>query len=289
MLYRSYPPISFALGMFSACGSPPFLALVFDDGAAVSLHSVRGLMARLNIRINASTLFDVLQSWEENFQELQRLVTLLAYDDEARGYRGSFVDVTTLVPSSLLPNPRQVFRVGSGQAYSLPPTVVGFSSHIFQLPPGLQDARPNLALAAVVGSIVNETQLERAHPPIAGYILTLELGLTNQPELRYNGYPGTVILGPLFIPTEFLNDFTEQKFCMAMMSNTVQLINFEGWNQKISDEISDLSRNILILPGDIVLYTDPSSLNKQLPPVSAFDVIEASNEIFGKIIVNIKL
>jgi len=35
--------IPFALAMASVSGSAPFVALIFDDGAAVSLHSVRAL------------------------------------------------------------------------------------------------------------------------------------------------------------------------------------------------------------------------------------------------------
>ena len=71
---NSYPPVPFALGTFTVSGSPGFLALVFEDGAAVSLHSILPLAGKLGLTISSSrSLSDLLQDWDRNFAALSVL------------------------------------------------------------------------------------------------------------------------------------------------------------------------------------------------------------------------
>jgi len=132
--------IPFALAMASVSGSAPFVALIFDDGAAVSLHSVRALAVELGLVIPQGTVFDLIEDWERVFPALCALVNALAHSDAAQGHRGDFVAEDLLTMERLLPEARQIFRIGDGPMRSLPTSCRRHGAH--GPPRGCRKRRP---------------------------------------------------------------------------------------------------------------------------------------------------
>lgn len=90
----------FALGTFSNAGSTPFIGLVVDDKAiAIDAFAAQGL------KLNGSTMIDILENWGTNLAILERCARSFSSD--------AAVPVAELKTHAPYTNPRQIICVGA--------------------------------------------------------------------------------------------------------------------------------------------------------------------------------
>jgi 2,4-didehydro-3-deoxy-L-rhamnonate hydrolase len=103
--------LRYALGTFSAAGSPPFPGLVLQD-RVVALHALKTWGRRQGIELgDCATLLAVFDDWERNRTALTALVARLAAPDATRTL--PFVDEKSLRVHAPLEQPRQFFCSGA--------------------------------------------------------------------------------------------------------------------------------------------------------------------------------
>jgi len=266
--------------MASVSGSAPFVALIFDDGAAVSLHSVRALAVELGLVIPQGTVFDLIEDWERVFPALCALVNALAHSDAAQGHRGDFVAEDLLTMERLLPEARQIFRIGDGPMRSLPTSAqVGASASVY-LDEAMKSARPNLCLAAVMGRMARRVDAENADRAIAGWTLATELVATKESGLARCSAPGALALGPLFVPAPFAEALMEGDALLALTGAPSQRRQLRSFAEGLAEQIAQLSQTCLLLPGDVIVGGTPA--DPSLNPAEQIDTIEAVAGGFGR-------
>ncbi|RZN31445.1 fumarylacetoacetate hydrolase family protein [Bradyrhizobium sp. Leo121] len=274
------PQVPFSLAMSSVSGSAPFVALVFDDGAAVSLHSVRALATELGLVVPQGTVFDLVEDWERAFPALCVLVNALAYSKTAQGHRGNFVAEDLLTMERLLPEARQTFRIGDGPVRALPASVqVGASASVL-LDDAMKEAQPNLCLGAVIGRMCRRVDATNARHAIAGWALATELVRTGENGLTRCSAPGSLILGPLFVPAPFAEGLFDGEALLALTGAPAQTRQVKGLAEGLEDQIAALSEYSLLLPGDVIV-SGPSA-NPSLFAADQIDTIEAVAGGFGR-------
>ena len=264
---EQFPPVPFAIGMASTSGSPPFVALVFDDDVAVSLHAIRPLAAELGLRIPKGTLFDLLQAWEPSLYALSTLVQVLAYDDRGRGHRGHVMPEGLLSAEAPMPEARQIIRVGAKPPILLPVTTQTSAHATMALSESARKARPSPTLAAVIGPA-----------GIAGWMLALELVGAAQDPIDAHGAPGTLALGPLMLADAFSgNDAAELTF--GVMGRATRTLNFGALKRDLTAAHEALKTRIQLLPGDVlVLGQEP---DPDTPEAGQIDTFELSGPGLG--------
>lgn len=272
--------VPFALAMASVSGSAPFVALVFDDGAAVSLHSVRALAGELGLKLPRGTVFDLVEDWDRSFPVLADLVQVLAHGDEARGHRGHFVAEDLLTMERLLPEARQVIRVGDGAPRVLPAAVqVGAGASVL-LDDAMQAAVPNLCFAAVVGRMCRDLDKTAAAGAIAGWTLATELLRLDRTGLGRCSSPGALVLGPLFVPAPFANELLSGEALLATTGAPAMRRVLSDFATPMPGHIAALSRDCLLTPGDVIVAggLPPGDI----PPAGKIDTLEAVAAGFGR-------
>ena len=276
----SLPMVPFALGMVSVSGSAPFVALVFDDGAAVSLRSLRALAIELGLSIPSGGLFDLLQDWDRVFPALARLVQVVAYDDSARGHRSHFVAEEFLTAEQLVPEARQIIRIRDGRPSALPVTVQGAASSSLRFAESMLSARANFCLGAIMGRMCRHADIPTARGAIAGWTLATEFVRADEKGFERLSTPGSLVLGPLFVPAAFAGDLAGVEYVVALMASPILRGDMGVIAAGVADSISALSRNALLLPGDVVIVgSDPSTT---MPDSATADVVETTASGFGR-------
>ena len=285
--HRSVP---FALGTFSVSGSPGFVALVFEDGATVSLHAVLPLAAKLGLHLGDMTsLFDLLQDWDRNFATLCRLADCLAYDDAANGYRGDFTSEDFLHALKPLRGTRQIFRAlaGADTFMSVPTTVLGDPADPILLSDELRQLKPNFCLAAIFGRMGRNMSAEQSENSIAGYMMATELVRSDMNSgMGRLSAPGTLITGPLFVPQAFLRDFVSMQFMIALNGDEIQRDTLARMADGVFKKASELSHRVLLLPGDVLLTGLADKPETQA--VVEGDILETIASGFGRQHINIQ-
>jgi 2-keto-4-pentenoate hydratase/2-oxohepta-3-ene-1,7-dioic acid hydratase in catechol pathway len=274
------PPVTFSLGMTSVEGSPPFAALVFDDGAAVSLHSVRGLAMEMGRVLPDGGVDALLQDWDRTLPALMELVQALAYDDRARGHRRHFVEEHILTPERLLPGARQIFRLVGGAAVCLPVSVQGSSAGTLVLDDAMRKARPNFCLAAVIGRMIRNVDENGARDAIAGWTLATELVRAGVDGFAARAAPGSLVLGPFMVPRAFAGDLEAIPFRLNLMGRTAAQGLLDTLARPVAAGIAELSRHALLLPGDVIVAGP--GVAPDAPEAEGIDVIEAWASGFGR-------
>lgn len=280
------PPVPFALGMASSNGSPPFPLLVFDDGAAVALHSVRALATELGLPLPCDSVFALLQDWDRSIAALATLAQALAYDDRARGHRGYFAPEDLFHPERLVPETRQMFRLQGEQSVAVPVSSQGGAQSSLALDQSAQDSVPSFALCAVMGRMCRDAEPEAAARAIAGWTLGVELQRSRQSGVGRHGAPGSLVLGPVIVPAIFTGDLAGCSFRFATMGNVVAAGPLSRWSSDAAGRIAALSREALLLPGDIIVFGEAPA--EGTPPAGAVDMLEATAPGFGQIKVSLR-
>ncbi len=212
------PHSDFALGTFSAAGSPPFPGLVVD-GKALALRALAPLGPEAAALSRTQSLLDVLENWETNLAALRHAAALLHRADAPAGLAELMTPLQRLrVHAPLLP--RQIFcaganyrkhvielmidqpmpatqhmsaaerrvhatkmmeaRVASGEPFffSKLPSAVAGPYDSIVVPPTTQRADWELELAAVIGRPARYVKREDALRCVAGY--TIANDITNR-------------------------------------------------------------------------------------------------------------
>lgn len=272
--------VPFALAMASVSGSAPFVALVFDDGAAVSLHSVRALAGDLGLKLPQGTVFNLIEDWDRSFPALCHLVQVLAHGDEAQGHRGHFVAEDLLTMERLLPEARQVIRVGDGPTRVLPPAVQVGAGASVMLDERMQAAVPNLCIAAVMGRLCRNADAEAAEAAVAGWTLATELVRADQTGLARCSTPGSLMLGPLFVPAPFAADLMTGEALLATTGAPAMQGPLSTFAAPMADSIALLSQDCLLTPGDVIVAGDPP--REDILPAGQIDTLETVAAGFGR-------
>lgn len=272
--------VPFALAMASVSGSTPFVVLVFDDGAAVSLHSVRALALELGLKLPEGTVFDLIEDWDRTFPALATLVHVLAHGDQAQGHRGDFVAEDLLTMELLLGEARQIIRVGDGEPRISSITAQVGASASINLNETMQSANANPCLAAIVGKLCHHVNNDTAEASIAGFTLTTEIVQTDKNGFERSGAPGSVIVGPLFVPAIFAAPFLEGDVMLALTGAPAVQTSLASCVANLGEQISTLSQSILLLPGDIVITGPPAST--ETTKLGNVDTIEVVAKGFGR-------
>lgn len=274
------PPVTFALGMASVAGSPPYPVLLFDDGAAVSLHALRGLAAKLGMSLPTQSIFALLQSWNLNFHQLIELVQALAYDDVAKGHRGEFTTEDFLALEDLLPQARQVFRCEGAAHMSLPVSVLGPPNGVLHLGEHLKSGHPNFCLGAIMGQACEDIPQSEALSCIAGWTIVTEFVRTDVEGLAQRGVPRSTVLGPVMVPTAFGGQLDSIPFELTAMGGKVITGTLDQFTGLAAAAISELSHACLLQNGDVVIVG--GGPDARYPELGTVDVVEAYASGFGR-------
>lgn len=279
MLPDALPPVTFSLGMASTNGSPPHLVLFFDDGVAVSMHSVRALAIELGLALPHRSVFEILHDWDRAFPALMELVQELAYGERAQGHRGNFITDDLLYAERLLPETRQIFRLTEHGPMSLPVTVQTAATASVALDKSMQKARANFCLAAIVGRICSNVDETQAHGAMAGWTLATEIVRPDGASFARRSSPGSLVIGPVMVPAAFAGDLRGIEYVFALMGKPVSRGDLGALAGLAPQAISSLSHDCLLVPGDIVLVgPEPSG---ELPEAGSIDVVDAMASGFG--------
>ena len=110
----SLPDPGFALGTFSAGGSPPFAALVLRDKVA-PIHALKPVFEKLGCApLGSFSILGLLENWEESFTTLQRAAGLLQNDGgKSEEWRNILPPSGQLKFRPPVDVPRQVFCSGA--------------------------------------------------------------------------------------------------------------------------------------------------------------------------------
>jgi 2-keto-4-pentenoate hydratase/2-oxohepta-3-ene-1,7-dioic acid hydratase in catechol pathway len=102
--------VAFALGSFSAAGSPPFAGLVIGD-RVLALHALEPLARRLGVALRGRTMLEVLEHWVPNCHALTILTTAMTEPAQASLARRALPagQLRTHAPVQ----PRQIFCAGA--------------------------------------------------------------------------------------------------------------------------------------------------------------------------------
>lgn len=293
--------VPFALGMFSAAGSPPFLGIVLDDEAVVSLHGLAPLAATLGLKLDGrQSLFDLLQNWETNFLSLCRLVQALADDHIGHGYRGTVTPIDLLQVHAPISVPRQIICVtetydphaaGSEPlirfAARLPSTLSGPSDKIV-LPALRDDVTGCAQLGVVLGRTAHYVPRHRARHCIAGYMVTNRIlshaADTQATEgMAFLGAPTFLPTGPLFVPSTFLPSPSHLFARMTLNGEVVQNEPLATVLHTLPERIEALTARHLMLPGDVVCIGTPvGRVSAPRPLLIDGDVVEAAIDGLGR-------
>jgi 2-keto-4-pentenoate hydratase/2-oxohepta-3-ene-1,7-dioic acid hydratase in catechol pathway len=103
------PPLAYALGTFSAAGSPPFPGLVVGE-RVLALHAARRLSREIGADLRGTaSLLDLLEDWPANARALEAVLGAL----DATRFETLSVPVAQLRTHAPLEAPRQVFCAGA--------------------------------------------------------------------------------------------------------------------------------------------------------------------------------
>lgn len=227
----SQPNADFALGTFSAAGSPSFPGLVID-GKVLALRALAALGPEAAALSRSQTVLDVLESWETNLPALRRAAALL-HSSQAPAAMAEVMTPLERLRVHAPMQPRQIFcaaanyrkhviellvdqpmpgmqgksaeerhahavemmeaRVASGEpfVFSKPSSAVTGPYDPIPIPPSTQRADWELELAAVIGRPARYVKREEALGCVAGY--TIANDITNR-DLVYRKDGGA--LGP---------------------------------------------------------------------------------------------
>lgn len=271
--------------MASVAGSPPFLTMVFEGGVTVAFHSVRALAVKLGLRLDQSNVFELLQDWNVALPALTNLVHALAFEDVAIGHRGNFTEEGMMTVERLLPEARQLFRVSPVGTHALPVTVQASAHSTLVLDAEFQSARPNVCLGAVIGRMCRHTDETEAQEAIAGWVLVTEMVDLNRQGLSQIGYPGSVMIGPNFVPRH-LAELDGSHFQMSLTGKKVLSGSFQKIGKQAAASVALLSKNTLLLPGDIVVLG--SAAASDAPPLGSEDVLKTVANGLGQQIVSLQ-
>lgn len=111
---KIHSAIEFALGTFSAAGSPPFPGLVVD-GQVLGLAALDPIAKAEGVALmGGDSILSLLEAWDKNFAVLKTLVKYLFTDAPlAVSTRAAFFPVTSLVVLPPINIPRQIFCSGA--------------------------------------------------------------------------------------------------------------------------------------------------------------------------------
>ncbi|HEY3809495.1 MAG TPA: fumarylacetoacetate hydrolase family protein [Steroidobacteraceae bacterium] len=102
--------MEFAVGSFSAAGSPPFACLVIGD-RVLALHALEPLARQLGVALRGRTMLEVLEHWTQNARALTMLAAAMT-DARHASLAGQALPVGQL--RTLAPvQPRQIFCAGA--------------------------------------------------------------------------------------------------------------------------------------------------------------------------------
>lgn len=275
-----FEPVPFNIAMVSTSGSPPFVALVFDDGAAVALNSVRRLAKEVGLFVPPGDLSELLLSWNIAFPALAELVQILAYDDRARGHRSHFVAEELLTVEMLLPGSRQIFRLSDTGNTLLPVSAQVNAAAQVVLGEAQQKARANVCLGVIMGAACRDSSPEDALKSIAGWTLVTELVCTDEDGLGRSGWPGALVVGPQFVPSAFAPDLKGIEYVQALMATPMHRGDLGDLTANLGEQIASLSRTCAILPGDLLIAGTAPSLEQ--PTIGEIDTVEALASGFGR-------
>ena len=107
-------PSAYALGTFSLPGEPTFPGLVIAERIA-PLAALKPVFARLSLKaINASSILELLENWEENSAGVRQLVNFISNaDSSGKEWRSLFIPADRLKFYPPVNLPRQVFCAGA--------------------------------------------------------------------------------------------------------------------------------------------------------------------------------
>lgn len=275
-----HEPVPFGLAMASVSGSTPFIALVFNDGAAVSLHSVRPLASELGLKLPHSTVFELIENWDHSFTALVTLVQALAYGDEAQGHRGNFVSEDLLTMERLLPEARQTIRVGDGMSRLVAASAQVGANASIKISENMLKAKPNVCLGAIMGNMCHNADRDTVAASIAGWTLATEMVRLDQDGMTRCAAPGALIVGPVFVPAPFAPSLLEGEVLLALTGAPAFQGSLHRYAAELADEIAVLSEDMLLLPGDIVVCGPPAS--EEVMSAGTVDTVEAVAAGFGR-------
>jgi 2-keto-4-pentenoate hydratase/2-oxohepta-3-ene-1,7-dioic acid hydratase in catechol pathway len=176
-------------------------------------------------------------------------------------------------------------------------SVIGPGEQI-EIPNGSQKLDWEVELAAVVGQKVRNVQVEEALSCVAGYTIAIDLsardfsrrpGIPVHSPFRFDwmghkSFDTGCPLGPSITPAEQIADPQNLTIALSVNGSLRQSSNTSRMIFTLAEQISDLSRNLTLWPGDVILTGTPAGVGSATGQfLKSGDQISASIEGIGEL------
>ncbi|HUB94854.1 MAG TPA: fumarylacetoacetate hydrolase family protein [Stellaceae bacterium] len=305
---------AFKLATVSSAGSPPFVALVMDD-RALSLDRALQLWGAGSPRrrqLRAPSMLDLLGDWEANFTVLQEFVAFAAGEGlNSDFWRGASAPLATLAFLAPVPRPPKMLyaainypRPGRQGREEVPPgarpnmfeksssAVIGPYDDVLK-PEGYDKIDWEVELALVIGTRAKAIPEARALDCVAGFLTANDVTVRDFRKPGELTVPGPdwfgskchdtfAPLGPYIVPRAFVRDCHDLRLTLKVNGETRQDASTREMIFSPEEQVSHVSRQLTLEPGDIISTGTPNGIGMQLGFfLKVGDVMEAEVEGLG--------
>jgi 2-keto-4-pentenoate hydratase/2-oxohepta-3-ene-1,7-dioic acid hydratase in catechol pathway len=166
------------------------------------------------------------------------------------------------------------------------------------LPSGSDKVDWEVELAAVIGRRAKNVSVSDALDHVAGYTIAVDLsardlsrrnGVPIQSPFRFDwvahkSFDTACPLGPWIIPADFVADPQSLAISLSVNGEIKQKSSTAQMIYSVAEQISDLSRNLTLWPGDVILTGTPAGVGSASGRfLKSGDWIVASIETFGEL------
>jgi 2-keto-4-pentenoate hydratase/2-oxohepta-3-ene-1,7-dioic acid hydratase in catechol pathway len=304
----------FKLATVSSAGSPPFVALAIG-AEALALDSALQLWAagsekRRQLRV--PSMLDLLADWDANFAVLQEFAAFAATESLASDFwRGTVAPVKSLTFHAPVPRPPKMLfaainypRPGRQGREEVPAgarpnmfeksssAVIGPFDDVVK-PAGYDKIDWEVELALVIGRRAKAIPEARALDCVAGYLTANDVTVRDFRKAGELTVPGPdwfgakchdtfAPLGPYIVPRAFVPDCHKLHLTLKVNGETRQDATTAEMIFSPEEQVSHVSRQLALEPGDIISTGTPNGIGMQLGFfLKVGDVMEAEVEGLG--------
>jgi 2,4-didehydro-3-deoxy-L-rhamnonate hydrolase len=304
----------FKLATVSSAGSPPFVALVMGAEALAldSALQLWGSGSEKRRKLRVSSMLDLLADWDANFAVLQEFAAFAATESSASDFwRGAAAPVKNLKFHAPVPRPPKMLyaainypRPGRQGREEVPAgarpnmfeksssAVVGPYDDVVK-PQGYDKIDWEVELALVIGQRAKAIPEARALDCVAGFLTANDVTVRDFRKPGELTVPGPdwfgakchdtfAPLGPYIVPRAFVPDCHKLRLTLKVNGETRQDATTAEMIFSPEEQVSHVSRQLALEPGDIISTGTPNGIGMQLGFfLKVGDVMEAEVEGLG--------
>ncbi|MFN3348876.1 fumarylacetoacetate hydrolase family protein [Pseudorhodoplanes sp.] len=211
-------------------------------------------------------------------------------------YRDHVLEMAKVAGIEPDPDPRTL-GLGSWHFIKSARSVIG-PRELIEVPRGAQKLDWEVELAAVIGRKAKRVSAANALDYLAGYTIAVDLsardfsrrnGISVQSPFRFDwvahkSFDTGCPLGPWIVPAGFIVDPQRLAISLSINGELKQQSNTSEMIYSVAEQISDLSRNLTLWPGDVILTGTPAGVGSAGGRfLQSGDTIVASIESIGEL------